>query len=300
MANQHYLSYGITSLQEATASNNPGRWQIYQRFKDKLKSRLYMMFGFEVLSQFQEADLAFGAGDDQLRLGGVKIILNETTGQLYPSQWELNRQVLTAHQTGFQLAIHAIEENTVDAAIIALEYAHSQLPQSNRRHRIEHCAECPPRLLKRLSNLQAVIVTQPPFLYYSGERYLAQVPESQLSWLYRIKTPLSRGLTVAGSSDSPVVPNNPVVGIYAAVTRQAESGQCLLPQECISAREALAMYTINAAYASFEEDIKGSITPGKLADMVVLSSDPITSLPEQIKDIRVEMTIIGGELAWEG
>ena len=90
-----------------------------------------------------------------------------------------------------------------------------------------------------------------------------------------------------------------MVGIYAAVTRQAESGQCLLPQECISAREALAMYTINAAYASFEEDIKGSITPGKLADMVVLSSDPITSLPEQIKDIRVEMTIIGGEPIWE-
>ena len=299
LVNQRYLSYGITSLQEATASNNPGRWQIYQRFKDKLKSRLYMMFGFEALSQFQEANLAFGAGNSQLRLGGVKIMLDETTGQLYPPQPELNRQVLTAHQVGFQLAIHAIEENTVDAAITALEYAHSQFPQSNRRHRIEHCAECPPRLLKRLSNLQAVIVTQPPFLYYSGERYLAQVPESQLPWLYRIKTPLSSGLTVAGSSDSPVVPNNPVVGIYAAVTRQAESGQCLLPQECISAREALAMYTINAAYASFEEDIKGSITPGKLADMVVLSSDPITSLPEQIKDIHVEMTIIGGELVWE-
>ena len=79
LVNQRYLSYGITSLQEATTSNNLSRWQIYQRFKDKLKSRLYMMFGFEVLSQFQEADLAFGAGDDQLRLGGVKIILNETT-----------------------------------------------------------------------------------------------------------------------------------------------------------------------------------------------------------------------------
>ena len=78
---------------------------------------------------------------------------------------------------------------------------------------------------------------------------------------------------VAGSSDSPVVPNNPLVGIYAAVTRRAESGQYLLPQECVSAKEALAMYTINAAYASFEEQLKGSITPGKLADMVVLSKD---------------------------
>jgi hypothetical protein len=299
LANQHYLAYGITSLQEATASNNPGRWQIYQRFKNKLKSRLYMMFGFEALSQFQEAGLAFSSGDDQLRLGGVKLMLDETTGQLYPPPPELNQQVFTAHQAGFQLAIHAIEESTVEAAITALEYAHSQLPQANRRHRVEHCAECPPRLLKRLSKLQAVIVTQPPFLYYSGERYLAQVPASQLPWLYRIKSPLDSGLVVAGSSDSPVVPNNPLVGIYAAVTRKAESGQQLSPQECVSARKALAIYTINAAYVSFEEDIKGSITQGKLADMVVLSHDPLKSPPEQIKDIRVEMTIIGGKLAWQ-
>ena len=299
LANQHYLSYGITSLQEATASNNLDRWQIYQRLKGKLKSRLYMMFAIEALSQFQEASLAFGAGDSQLRLGGVKIMLDETTGQLHPPQPELNQQVLAAHQAGFQLAIHAIEENTVEAAITALEYAQSQFPQANRRHRMEHCAECPPRLLKRLSKLQAVIVTQPPFLYYSGERYLTQVPASQLRWLYRIKSPLNSGLMVAGSSDSPVVPNNPLVGIYAAVTRQAESGQRLLPQECVSAREALAMYTINAAYASFEVDIKGSIIQGKLADMVVLNNDPIESPPEGIKDIRVEMTIIGSKIVWE-
>jgi hypothetical protein len=106
-------------------------------------------------------------------------------------------------------------------------------------------------------------------------------------------------LVVAGSSDSPVVPDNPLVGIYAAVTRKAESGQQLLPQECILAEQALALYTINAAYASFEEDIKGSITPGKLADMVVLSDDLLKSPPEQIKDIRAEMTIIDGRVVWE-
>ena len=87
--------------------------------------------------------------------------------------------------------------------------------------------------------------------------------------------------------------------MYAAVTRQAESGQQLLPHECISASQALALYTINGAYASFEEGIKGSITPGKLADMVLVSSDPTRSPPEQIKDIKVEMTIIGGKVVWE-
>ena len=96
-----------------------------------------------------------------------------------------------------------------------------------------------------------------------------------------------------------MVPDNPLVGIYAAVTRQAESEQPLLPQESISASQALVMYTTNAAYASFEEEIKGSITQGKLADMVVLSDDPTKTRPEQIKDIKVEMTIIGGEVVWE-
>jgi len=96
------------------------------------------------------------------------------------------------------------------------------------------------------------------------------------------------------------VPVNPLTGIYGAVTRKAESGQVLLPEERISPEQALALYTLNAAYASFEEDIKGSIAPGKLADMVILSDDPTKIPPEQIKDIKVEMTIIGGEVVWEG
>ena len=108
-------------------------------------------------------------------------------------------------------------------------------PVAGRRHRIEHCGECPPYLLERIKKLGVVIVTQPPFIYYSGERYLATVPESQQPWLYRIKSPLESGVVVAGSSDAPVVPNNPLMGIYAAVTRQAESGQVLLPEERITA-----------------------------------------------------------------
>ncbi|MCK4368329.1 MAG: amidohydrolase, partial [Dehalococcoidales bacterium] len=299
-ANRHYLSMGITSLQEATATNDWARWQTLKRFKQsgKLESRVSMMFGVEALSQFQEAGLVLGSGDSQLRLGGVKIVLNETTGNLQPPQPELNQQALDAHQAGFQLAIHCIEPSTVEAAIAALEYIGSQTPLAGRRHRLEHCSECPPELLERLKNLEAMVVTQPPFLYYSGERYLATLPPNRQRWLYRIKSLLDGGLVVAGSSDSPVVPDNPLVGIYSAVTRRAESGQELSPQERISAQQALAMYTINAAYASFEENIKGSITEGKLADMVVLSADPLKSPLEQLKDIRVEMTIIDGKVVW--
>jgi len=296
LADSMFLSYGITSFQEATYKNELNRWQTVRNLKEsgKLRSRVTMMTGPETRHQFQEAGMTTGAGDNQLRLGAVKILLD-----VQPGQEELNRLVLECHRSGWQLAFHAVAENTVVAAVSALEYVDKYSHVAGRRHRIEHCGECPPYLLERLKKLGLVIVTQPPFIYYSGERYLATVSESQLPWLYRIKSPLESGVVVAGSSDAPVVPGNPLVGIYAAVTRQAESGQLLLPEERITVNQALALYTTNAAYASFEENIKGSISPGKLADIVVLNDDPTRVPPEQIKDIKVVMTIIGGEVVWE-
>jgi predicted amidohydrolase YtcJ len=300
LANKYYLSCGITSLQEASVSGDIFRWRTLRRLEDDgiLQSRVSMMFGFDVLPQFQEAGLGPGSGDEQLRLGGVKIIVTETTGRLEPPPADLTEQAVTVHQAGYQLAIHAIEESTVEAAIASLEYVHGLYPESGRRHRIEHCSECPPGLLERLSRLPVVVVSQPPFLYYSGERYLATVPPSQLPWLYRFRSFIESGLTVAGSSDCPVVPASPLVGIYAAVTRRAETGQTVLAEESIDAGQALAMYTFNAAYASFEEDVKGSLARGKLADMALLSGDPTGLPPEDMKDIRVEMTVIGGKVVW--
>jgi predicted amidohydrolase YtcJ len=294
-ASEHYLAMGVTSLQEASVANDLARWQTLRKFIDggALKSRVSMMFGTSALSQFQQAGLSFGAGDSRLRLGGVKFMLNKATR--LP---DLEQAAFSAHEAGFQLAIHCVEPMEVEAAIAALEYIDSQSPVAERRHRLEHCSECPPPLLERLTRLKAMVVTQPPFVYYGGERYLATISPDRLRWLYRVSSLLGGGLVVAGSSDSPVVPDNPLVGIYAAVTRRAASGEVLSPEEAVSAEQALAMYTSNAARASFEEDIKGSITPGKLADMVVLSDDPLKSPPERIKDIRVEMTIIDGKVVW--
>jgi predicted amidohydrolase YtcJ len=297
MADKYFLSHGITSFQDATVSNDISRWETVCDLKlnADLLSRITMMAGAPYRTEFQEVNLKTGSGDNLMQLGAVKIML-----EVQPDQPELNNLVLECHRAGFQIAFHAVAENTVAAAITALEYAAKHSPLAGRRHRIEHCGECPPNLLERLKKLGLVIVTQPPFIYYSGERYLATVPESQLPWLYRIKSPLEKGVVVAGSSDAPVVPNNPLVGIYAAVTRHAESGQVLLPEERITVNQALALYTVNAAYVSFEEKIKGSISPGKLADIVILSDDPTKVPPEQIKDIKVEMTMIGGEVVWEG
>jgi len=301
MANRDYLSSGITSLQDATYVNDYGRWQRFMDFKKsgRLKSRVYLMTGSEGIRQFREAGLGFFSGNNELRLGGVKIVLSEHSGILHPSQEELERQVLEAQQAGFQVAIHAVQPPTVEAAIAAFERARERLDGPGRRHRIEHCSECSQEMLERLVKVGAAVVTQPAFMYFGGERYLAMVPQERQPWLYRIRSWLDKGLVVAGSSDSPIVPVNPLAGIYAAVTRNVHTGQHLQQEERITAEEALAMYTINAAYVSFEEDIKGSISPGKLADMVLLSADPTAVPVEEILDIRVEMTVIGGEVVWE-
>jgi predicted amidohydrolase YtcJ len=282
-------------------TNDVKRWQIYRRFEDsgRLQSRIYMMTGLDHLADFHDAGLTFRSGDDALRAAGLKIVLGETTGQLFPAQADLDRHVLEAHRRGCQVAIHAVQPATVEAAVSAFESALKRFPRRNHRHRIEHCAECPPALFERVRRLGLVIATQPPFLYYSGDRYLDQLPGEGIRWLYRIRSFIGAGLLVAGSSDTPVVPNNPLIGLYAAVVRKSVTGQVLAPEERVSPEEALVMYTTGAAYASFDEPVKGSITPGKYADLVLLSDDPTRVEPEAIKDIRVLKTLIGGDIVWE-
>lgn len=299
--NQTYLSQGITSVQDATASNDFSQWQSYLRLQDIgiLKSRVYMMISTTALSSFMDRGLVSGSRDEHLRLGSVKIIVDETTGDIYPSEDKLTQQVLQAHRAGFQVALHAIEERPLKAAASALEQASSYSHRPNLRHRIEHCSICPPELLEHLKKIGVVIVSQPPFIYYSGERYLAEISPQQLQWLYRFKSLLEAGLTIAGSSDSPVVPNSPLVGICAAINRKASAGQVILPEEKITLPQALAMYTINAAYASREEKIKGTISKGKLADLVILDAELHKIPTDEIKNIGVVMTIIDGNIVWE-
>ena len=303
LANEQYLAQGLTSLQDATYVNDLKRWRKYQKFKGNgmLRSRVYMMSGIETVQEFQNAGLGFGAGDENLRLGAVKIVPSMIADKMHPSPEELNDLVLQTHQAGFQLAIHGVQTQMVDAIICAYEYLQSITPDFRaRRHRIEHCSECPPPLMDRLKKLRPVVVTHPSFTYFSGDRYLATVEKDVIPWLYRTGTLMKSDLTVGGGSDSPIVPNSPIMGIYGAVTRLTSSGQMLNPAEKLTAAEVIKMYTLNAAYASHEEKIKGSISPGKLADMVLLSRNPTTAAGEEIKDIKVQMTVIGGKVVWQG
>ncbi len=300
LASEQFLSFGITSLQDATVHNGLREWQTFQSLKKRgfLLPRLSTMMSIDALGELQDGGFPPRYGDDGMRLGALKVILAEARGSLHPSQKELDRKVLQAHRAGYQVAIHAVEESTVEAAALAIENAINQAPVRCHRHRIEHCSICPPALLKRLKSINAIVVTNPSFIYYSGERYLKTVTQEQQRWLYRIGSFLGNGLMPAAGSDSPVSPINPLIGIYGAVTRKADSGDEIVPEERISPLEALQMYTQNAAYASFDEGVKGSLSIGKLADLALLSADPTQVPSEDIKDIQVEMTITGGRVAW--
>lgn len=297
LASEAYLSRGITSVQDATASNGLAEWNTLRDFKQEgaLVPRLSVMMGIESLEGLIDNGFAPRYGDEGVRMGAIKLMLSEARGSLHPGGEELGEWVSGVHQAGYQLAIHAVEESTIEAALAALE----RLPAGDHRHRIEHCAVCPPRLLERLKDARAVVVTNPAFIYYNGERYLATVPRGQREWLYRTGSFLENGIGTAAGSDSPVAPLDPLVGVYAAVTRKAANGELLLPRERVSPLAALGMYTTAAAHASFEEGVKGTIAVGKSADLALLSADPTRIAPEEIKDIKVEMTIIEGVIVWQ-
>jgi predicted amidohydrolase YtcJ len=299
-ADQKLLAAGITSVYDTSAGNDARRWHLLRCWKQGglLKPRVTVTLGLVGFAQQKSADFSTGLSSDQLRINGVKIILDETTGRLIPSQDELNALVLQIHRSGSQVAIHAVEENAVQSACRAIEFALKNFPRADHRHRIEHCSVCPPALSRQLAALGIMVVTQPAFIYFHGDRYLQTVAADQLPYLYPIATLFKQGVTVAGSSDCPIVPPDPLIGIYAAVARRSATGRPVLTAERIGHLQALRMYTRYAALAGFEEKHKGSITPGKLADLVLLSGDPSELPANEIKDLEVEMTVLDGKIVW--
>jgi predicted amidohydrolase YtcJ len=298
--NQEWNAMGITSIQETSPGNDRGRWETVREWKERgfLKTRVNMVAGFQGFHEGENDPLPSQGEEDHLRMGGVKMIIHEITGRLSPTQEELNERVLRIHRTGRQVILHAIEEGTIEAACTAVQHALERFPRSDHRHRIEHGSVCPPSLARRIASLGILVVTQPSFLYYHGDQYLRTVPKEKLNHLYPIATLRNCGVKVAGSSDSPVVPSNPLIGIFSAISRKTESGEAVLREEGIPPLEAIRMFTCHAAEALFEERMKGTITPGKLADLVVLNGDPTVLPVDEFKDLRVEMTILNGEVVY--
>ncbi len=285
-------SRGITSVQDATPSN-PDRWDLFRRLKrsERLTPRLTAMIGHRHVDRFLERRLGPGAGDHDLSVGPVKIMLAVDNGLLTPSRGEMAHAVRYAHEAGFQVAVHAVEAQAVEAAADILD--------GGRTDRIEHCSECPPRILEKLRGSRPVIVTHPGFIHHSGDRYVSQVSERERPWLYRVRSLMQAGLVVAAGSDAPVSEPDPLRAVHAAITRRARSGGLLTAHEAVDAHDALAMHTINAALAARLESDRGTIQVGKLADLVLIDRDPTAADPDDLLDAKVTLTIIGGRVVWE-
>ena len=292
-ADRLMLSRGITSVQDATPSNSPERWDLLARLKrtGSLTPRLTVMAGVEHIGRFLERGLGPGSGDHDMDVGPAKLMLSVDAGRLEPSADELAEAVRSAHEAGFQAAVHAVESEAVEAAAGILDGAF--------RDRIEHCSECPPSVLRKLRGSGIVVVTQPRFIYDSGARYLCQVADDVRPWLYRMRSLQEAGV-VAASSDAPVSEPHPLLGMYAAITRRAESGEVVREDEAVSAEGALAMHTVNAAYAARHEVDRGTIEAGKLADLALIDRDPTAVEPHELLSARVSLTVVGGRVVWKG
>jgi hypothetical protein len=298
LASERFLGAGVTSLVDATHTNGPPEWELINRLRREghLASRVTAMVGFDHLEDGER--WRENGEDTSVGLGAAKIVIKELGDDIHPAEDELAALVAGAHGRGWQVAIHAVEERAVAAAVAAYEAALARRPRAGHRHRIEHCGLCPPELAKRIAAAGVVVVTQPSFLYYNGDRYLRQVPPEKQAYLYPLRSLMRAGVRLAAGSDCPVVAPDVIAGLYGAVARSSAGGRLLPGSEAIGIQEALAMYTTGAAFSSFAEGERGSVSPGRLADLVVLSGDPTACPPEDLLALRPEMTIVGGRVAW--
>ncbi len=295
------VSYGITSVQDAGASNGIERWNTFRRLQSDgvLPCRITMFAGIGRLEELSQAGLHHGSGDHWLRLGHAKIVMTLTAGTLHPSYAHLEAMIAQAHDRGFPVAIHCIEEEAIAAAATALQANIS--PGLNDR--IEHCAECTPLLIDAVRGSGATVVTQPGFIFHNGPSYREHVATELLPHLYPVGALLRAGVATASGSDAPVIDPNPWPAIYSAVTRRAEDRHPLADQsdgvQAVSVDEALLMYTLCSARAEGTSKDKGSIAPGKLADLVLVDADPLSIDPERLPDVKALMTVSEGVIVWE-
>jgi predicted amidohydrolase YtcJ len=209
------------------------------------------------------------------------------------SQQELDSIILAIHLAGFQAAVHSNGDREIPMVLLAFERALEEKPMSNHRHRIEHCSVVNDSILQVIKNNDVVLATH-SYVYEHGDKMEAY-GEARWDMMHANKTALDMGIPVAGNSDYGVSAADPLLRIQSMVTRKHVDGKVYGAKQKISVEEALKVWTLGSAYSFFEESIKGSITPGKLADFVILSEDPTKVDPETIKDIEVEATFIGGK-----
>lgn len=329
-ASEVYASEGLTHVVEAGIGSgwigrSPVELAAYAeaRRRGLLKTRVQLMASSDALHPLQshsadgiifglDLGIASGFGDDQIRLGAMKIFIDGSligrtaavtepfcdhghgTGSFQLSLEELTRRIVDAHCSGWNVAAHAIGDSAVDVALDAFAAAQQKLPRTEARHRIEHAGMVRPDQISRFATLGITPVPQPHFLFEVGDTMAAAVGAEREAWVYRHKSFLDLGVRVPGSSDRPVASGAPLLGMQSMVTRRTSGGATLSPQERVDAVTALRAYTVDAAWTAGEEDRRGTLEPGKLADFVFLSAHPADVPAEEIGRIAVLATVLDG------
>ncbi len=311
------LALGITSLIQA--GENPdgfARWErIYGEFGEELP-RATVQIRWSSADRLADFGRMTGDGNDRLRVGAIKVLVDggftgpaaytiepykgmgDYRGLLNVPEDELRQLIDEAHELGWQLGFHAIGDAAIELTVDAFVDALEKNPRDDHRHYLNHFTVTPPdRTLDLMVEHHIAIAQQPNFTYTLEGRYVANLDGDRLAHNNPIRLPMDRGIFMALGSD--ILPIDPRVGLYAAVTRKGMSGEVYGADEALSMAEAIRGYTANAAWLTFEEDTKGTLEPGMLADMVVLAEDLLTIDPERIMDVAVDMTIVGGRVLYE-
>lgn len=323
IADRDLASLGITSVHEA-GGYGPDQMRVMQRAaaEGHLRVRVCaMVCSLHESEKFVEkmvgAGIVTGLGDERFRIGPAKIFTDgassgptcatrepytsdpTNTGILYYTQEEVDAILGEAHRHGFQITAHAIGDRGVEIVVNCIEKALREHPREDHRHRIEHAGMVPPDLMHRIKNLGIIPIPNPAFFYEFGEGYIKNYGD-RVEHMFPMADYVEQGVVAAAGSDSPVTFANPMQGIYCAITRKTASGTPVGERQKVSILDAIRAFTLNGAYATFEEDRKGSIEPGKLADLAVLDGSILSAAPEDILSMQPTLTMIGGEIVYEG
>ena len=311
------LSLGITSVIQA--GENPrgfARWEsIYEEFGTELP-RAVVQVRWSSADRLAEFGRISGDGDDRFRVGAIKVLvdggftgpaaytidpyvgMDDYRGLLNVPEDELRSLIMEANALGWQLGFHAIGDAAIQLTVDAMVDALDANPREDHRHYLNHFTVTPPaETLELMAEYDIAISQQPNFTYTLEGRYAANLDGDRLAHNNPLKIPMDYGIFMAISSD--ILPIGPMVGLYAAVTRKGMSGEVYGADEALTIEEAIRGYTRNAAWLTFEEESKGTLEPGMLADMVVLSEDLLTIASERIMGVEVDMTIVGGQVLYE-
>src|SRR5579883_345648 len=316
LISQVLVKTGITSVHDAYGT--PEDLRAYQDAREagELSVRVYCLIGYTAIDRMLAAGVRTGLGDEWVRVGAMKMTcdgsISERTarlsqpyagrpgdyGILVMPEEELYAYGRKAHEAGWQIGIHSNGDVGIDITLRVYERLQRESPRRDPRFRVEHCTLINESLLRRIKALGAIPTPFCTYVYYHGEK-MREYGAQRLNSMFAMRSFLDAGIRPTLASDYPPGPFEPMMAMQSCVTRTDMKGNVWGPRQRIGVEEFLRVATLHGAYASFEEDRKGSIEPGKLADLVVLGRDPTREDPQSLIRIPVERTMVGGRWVFE-